>query len=427
VIFDGINSSSILHSVADKGVPCVIYSHTAAQNTSLAAKCKNAGAQVLDTSAELRRALALASHWPSREHTIGQALPGTGRRGSDVDEDRDFLEKVMSVEESLKTPLHTPERPGDEEGGWPHSSNWEEYGPIQRWLQYVEGGAVAKLETAEPRGVLLGSEAWSRCMIPMMSSLTLPVTLPGRKKVRFVVLSDTHTHHRLVAIPPGDVLLHCGDLVSNYGKGDSGGLSYPECLISHLKDSLAWLAEQANRFQLVIFIGGNHDTILDHECYPAYNEEVTRLLGALPPNCVYLKESGIHFRGIPIYGYPYCPSRLETLGQRFYSDGFERNNKFRLKVWGTIPEGLGVLMTHVPPYGQRSSPKVSDKLLSHRLSQMSSPPQFHVFGHDHDFPGFSEQDRTVYINASQQGLVNMDPEAKGCAWIFDCPTPEIDF
>jgi len=34
----------------------------------------------------------------------------------------------------------------------------------------------------------------------------------GGDKCTFVVVSDTHNKHGHVALPPGDVLLHCGDL-----------------------------------------------------------------------------------------------------------------------------------------------------------------------------------------------------------------------
>ncbi len=30
-------------------------------------------------------------------------------------------------------------------------------------------------------------------------------------------MSDTHSHHKNVIIPEGDVLLHTGDLTGNYG------------------------------------------------------------------------------------------------------------------------------------------------------------------------------------------------------------------
>jgi len=166
---------------------------------------------------------------------------------------------------------------------------------------------------------------------------------------------------------------------------------------------------------------GNHDTLLDTEAYPEYAKAVTKLLSSLPHNVVYLLEAGIDYKGLQIWGSPWCVSRKEALGQRFYSDGFERTNLFRQKAWGKIPEGLAILITHVPPQGQRSSRKVSDPLLSQRLREMDAPPAFHVFGHDHDFPGVSSDDRTVYINASQEGLLRMDQAAMGCSWIFEVP------
>ncbi len=40
--------------------------------------------------------------------------------------------------------------------------------------------------------------------------ITLPPEHPGLGWTRFVCISDTHSH--IFAIPPGDVLLHAGDL-----------------------------------------------------------------------------------------------------------------------------------------------------------------------------------------------------------------------
>ena len=72
-----------------------------------------------------------------------------------------------------------------------------------------------------------------------MVGVMLPESQP---RVRFVHVSDTHHHHRDVTnVPDGDVLIHTGDLVGNYGKGDD------RAMLKQLKHSLGWLAKMVSR------------------------------------------------------------------------------------------------------------------------------------------------------------------------------------
>lgn len=70
----------------------------------------------------------------------------------------------------------------------------------------------------------------------------------GANKIRFVHISDTHNYHEYIHLPEGDVLLHTGDIVGNYGKQD---------LKQHLRSFRQWIQQVSTRFQLVVFIAGN--------------------------------------------------------------------------------------------------------------------------------------------------------------------------
>ena len=59
---------------------------------------------------------------------------------------------------------------------------------------------------------------------------------------RFVCLSDTHD--RTFEVPPGDVLIHAGDLT------ETGG-------IAALQKTMHWIYDMPHRFKLII--AGNHD------------------------------------------------------------------------------------------------------------------------------------------------------------------------
>ena len=66
----------------------------------------------------------------------------------------------------------------------------------------------------------------------------------GPKKLRIVCISDTHGMHRMLLVPPGDVLIHAGDITMR-GEEDK------------IKDFDAWLGELPHKHKIVIC--GNHD------------------------------------------------------------------------------------------------------------------------------------------------------------------------
>ena len=220
------------------------------------------------------------------------------------------------------------------------------------------------------------------------------------RHVRFVCVSDTHGHHRRVALPDGDVLVHCGDVVGNYGD---------DCdLAGQWRDFVRWLHDQSARYARIVFIAGNHDTLLDFERYdtPASRAAAATLAAApaaaqqaggnadgvlrLPPNVVYLCNSGTSYRGLRLWGCPATPSREECYNKRYYSDAFETYAADRRKLYAAVPEGVDVLLTHAPAAGTGLSQLcVGDDLLAKRLRAMAAPPRFHVCGHDHDYLGFA--------------------------------------
>ncbi|CAE8584266.1 unnamed protein product [Polarella glacialis] len=117
-------------------------------------------------------------------------------------------------------------------------------------------------------------------------------------------------------------------------------------------------------------------------------------------------------------------SRLESEGKRFYSRAFERPTELRKRFWADLPQELDVLMTHCPPQGQLCG-AVGDPLLAARLREMSRPPRFHVFGHDHDFPGAASDGRTTFLNVAQEELLRADPRGGGCALTFDVEARDL--
>ena len=91
--------------------------------------------------------------------------------------------------------------------------------------------------------------------------------------------------------------------------------------------------------------------------------------------------------------------RQESMGKRYYSNGFERPRAERARLYGEIPDdgSVDIVVTHGPP--AVLSPW-GDEVLKHRIDSMSHPPPFHIFGHDHEHFG-------VYVEAEGAQLRSM--------------------
>ena len=78
--------------------------------------------------------------------------------------------------------------------------------------------------------------------------------------VRLVVVSDTHAKMSLAAVPPGDVLVHCGDILARNGKLRC---VRPAQLLRQFDAELARFPHPHK-----VIIGGNHDAVrtLLHAC-----------------------------------------------------------------------------------------------------------------------------------------------------------------
>lgn len=118
---------------------------------------------------------------------------------------------------------------------------------------------------------------------------------PPRNKQAIKVVCISDTHDQIVSVPPGDILIHAGDL-TNAGT------------VEDIQKQLDWLKAQPHAVKVVI--AGNHDSWFDEKARP----EVDVKSGAKPDltGLEYL-ESGmtvkeIHGRRINIFGVPDIPS-----------------------------------------------------------------------------------------------------------------------
>lgn len=189
--------------------------------------------------------------------------------------------------------------------------------------------------------------------------------------LRIVALSDTHGLHREVEVPPGDIMVHAGDLTRH---GD----------LHELVDLNAWLGELPHRHKLLI--AGNHDW-----CF----EEGADACTALLPNAIYLQDAAVTLEGVTFYGSPWTP--------RFFDWAFMLPRGAPLRErWGQIPGNTRVLITHGPPYGHGDRTFRGEHAGCEELAAAVSRlrPQLHIFGHIHEGAGMSMDGTTRYLNAS---------------------------
>lgn len=191
--------------------------------------------------------------------------------------------------------------------------------------------------------------------------------------MRIVFISDTHGLHRELVVPPGDLLIHAGDITMN---------SKPEWVYRHFD---IWLGELPHPHKIVV--PGNHDWLLED---PARCGVIT--------NAVLLVDSGVEIEGIKIWGSPVTP---------LYGGAFGKSRPDeRKKHWAQIPEGLDILITHGPPFAilDHSSRSERRKGCPELLEAVFRAfPRVHVFGHVHHGYGTLRTNDTLFVNASLMG------------------------
>ncbi|HYK57236.1 MAG TPA: metallophosphatase domain-containing protein [Flavisolibacter sp.] len=191
--------------------------------------------------------------------------------------------------------------------------------------------------------------------------------------MKFVVLADTHSRHRGVKLPKGDVLIHAGDISYRGEKLE-------------VEDFLSWFGKQD--FEHKIFIAGNHDFLFE-------KIKEKDLIKLIPDGIIYLNDSGTSIHGINIWGSPITP--------KFFNWAFNRTRGGEIqKHWTQIPSDTDLLITHGPPFGildQTGNDRhVGCKDLLNTIQEIN--PQVHVFGHIHESYGTTKNFGIKFINAS---------------------------
>ena len=186
-----------------------------------------------------------------------------------------------------------------------------------------------------------------------------------------VAMSDTHGLHHELEIPPGDVLIHAGDL-TRYGTLQE---------VEEFNEFLATLPHQHK-----VIIAGNHDF-----CFEKAPEEARARI----TNAHYLQDEQVEIDGIVFYGSPWQPEFNN------FAFNLPRGDALKEK-WDLVPQHTDVLVTHCPPFGRLdwllSGESLGCEHLLDTLARVS--PKLHVFGHIHEAFGQDIFGETALVNAA---------------------------
>lgn len=192
--------------------------------------------------------------------------------------------------------------------------------------------------------------------------------------MRIVAVADTHTFHRELTVPDGDVFVHAGDLCRR-GKD-----------LRELEDAADWMHGLPHRTKVVV--AGNHDWM--------FLDAPARARAVLADRGIrYLEDSGTEIDGVTFWGSPWQPEFNE------WAFNLPRGRPLAEK-WALIPDGVDVLVTHGPPLGIGDANAYPGRhgcadLLA-RVRQVR--PKLHLFGHIHQNGGLWRHAETTFANVT---------------------------
>ena len=187
--------------------------------------------------------------------------------------------------------------------------------------------------------------------------------------MKIVCISDTHSMHDEIKLPPGDMLIIAGDICNH-------GLEHEVIFFNQ------WIKSIDYKYKIVI--AGNHDWYFQKRKVKRDEFDFT-----------YLQDESIIIEGIKIYGSPWQPE--------FYNWAFNLPRGELIKAkWDMIPRNTDILITHGPPlnYGDLTlyGKNVGCADLLNAVNRIK--PKYHIFGHIHPAYGIYKNDDTTFINAS---------------------------
>lgn len=243
-----------------------------------------------------------------------------------------------------------------------------------------------------------------RLLSHLLTSLRPP---PNRhpRPIRLVCISDTHSLDP-GAIPPGDILIHAGDITAHGTPAE-------------LQTAIDTLSALPHPHKFII--AGNHDTYLD----PSSRATLSASDSSFPPknlswrSLTYLQHTTTtlhlpsHNRTLTLHGSPQTPLPDPTFAFT-YARGQD--------AWArTVPLSTDILITHTPPKHHLDLPAALG--CEHLAAEVARvKPLVHVFGHVHaarsDFEGrvTGARERVVWGEGQQALEDGLARRARGFIW-----------
>lgn len=228
--------------------------------------------------------------------------------------------------------------------------------------------------------------------------------------VRVVVVSDTHGQHKQVEVPPGDLLVHCGDWTRSS--------SSPS--IAEYRGFAAWLAAQPHAAKVVV--AGNKEVYMDTATCTRHRQrplaEVLKVQALLleAEGVTYLQDSGYQFAKdgqlLAVWASPWT-ARNGGPGKAFQLEAGELAER-----WEQVPEGVDILVTHSPAQGRldRTEQGVAAGCPGLRELVDRARPLLHLCGHIHEGRGVLRHGATTTANAA---VMDQRNRVVGEAVVFD--------
>jgi Icc-related predicted phosphoesterase len=192
--------------------------------------------------------------------------------------------------------------------------------------------------------------------------------------MRVVGISDTH--NQTPDLPPGDLLIHSGDLTVHGFRIE-------------VMRQLCWLEEQRHKFKWGVIVPGNHDLHIEKHL------EETKQACAEIGYVLLHNESYVLENGVKIYGSAHTPNYHNWA---FMLDQCEIQN-----AWELIPLDTRILITHGPPKGILDLSYRGEHIgcwdLANKVREVK--PVLHQFGHAHEGAGEIVIDGIHYMNAAR--------------------------
>ena len=183
--------------------------------------------------------------------------------------------------------------------------------------------------------------------------------------MRILHISDTHTYHDLLKIPPGiDMIIHSGDCSNPRDPYNNE---------SEVRDFIDWYKEIPVKHK--IYVAGNHDTSIEKGLVTKDDFKNAGI--------IYLENESVVIDGIKIFGSPHTPN--------FGNWAFMKERTKLERFWRlAIDEDVNIVVTHGPPKGildksydrENNLECCGDKSLLNRILEIQ--PTYSLFGHIHN-------------------------------------------